>query len=65
MRTFTCLVTDRRYSIPTLTFYLAADENRAREFARWDLALNPQHSAFEVREGDRLLFVEERPQAAG
>ncbi|WP_309090019.1 hypothetical protein [Phenylobacterium sp.] len=60
MRTYTCLVTDNRYSVPTLSFYLATDEERARELARRDLEANPHHSAFEVRDGDRLLFVERR-----
>lgn len=60
MRTFTCLVTDTRYSVPTLTFFMTTDEERARELARRDLALNPHHESFELREGDRLLFAEGR-----
>jgi hypothetical protein len=60
MRTFTCLITDRRYAVPTLSFVLAQDAERARELARRDLAANPHHAAVEVREGDRLLFVEAR-----
>lgn len=62
MRTFTCLMTDKRYSVPTLTFYLAADEKAARAMARRDLAANPNHRACEVREDDRVLFVERRPE---
>jgi hypothetical protein len=59
MATFTCLITDQR-TVPTLSFYLTTDEATARDLARQDLAANPHHEAFEVREGGRLLFVEER-----
>jgi hypothetical protein len=58
MRTFACFFTDSRYSVPTLSFYLTSDGERARELARRELAANANYLGFEVREGQRLLFVE-------
>lgn len=60
MRTFTFLMTDTRYSVPTLSLYEAPDEAAAREQARRDLAANPNHQMCEVREDDRIVFVERR-----
>jgi hypothetical protein len=62
MPTYTCLITDDRYTVPSLAFRLAADEREARRLALADLASNPHHEAFEVRDGDRLIFVERRPR---
>jgi hypothetical protein len=58
MRTFACFFTDARYSVPTLSFYLTSDAERARELARRELQANGNYRGFEVREGHRLLFVE-------
>ena len=60
MPTFTCFTRDDRYSVPSLTFWAAKDEADMRALARQDLSANPHHEAVEVRDGDRLLFVEER-----
>lgn len=60
MRTFTFLMTDTRYSVPTLSLYEALDVATAREQARRDLAASPDHQVCEVRENDRIVFVERR-----
>lgn len=65
MRTFTCLIKDDRYSIPTLSLYVSSDLERLRELARRDLQQNPHHQHFEVHDGQRLLFSltrEQRPE---
>ena len=43
MRTFSCFVTDDRYSVPTLTFLLVADAALARELALRRLLESPHH----------------------
>ena len=58
MRTFTCFFTDTRYSVPTLSFFVTSDAERARELARRELRANANYRGFEVREGNRLLFLE-------
>jgi hypothetical protein len=65
MRTFTFLMTDARYSVPTLSLHDAADEDAARALARRDVAANPNHQACEVREDDRTIFVEHRALRTG
>jgi hypothetical protein len=63
VRTFSCFVTDERSSTPTLSFILAATEQRARELARRELldALRPV--SVEIREGGKLLWTEATDQA--
>lgn len=63
MRTFTCLVTDDRYSVPQLSFLLVADEARARELARRELLRSEHHRAVELHDGARLVYNERRPPA--
>ena len=58
MRTFTCLLHDGDNAVATLAVILAADEVRALELARRELAETRRPVALEVYEGDRLLFVE-------
>ncbi len=53
----TCLITDNRYAVPTLSFYVAADETQVRDLALADLRVNRHHEAVEVRKGDDVLFV--------
>ena len=53
----TCLSADSRYAVPTLSFYLAADEAQARALAVADLRANRHHEAVDVRNGDEVLFV--------
>lgn len=60
MRTFTCLLSDTRYSVPTLIFVLAMDAERATELARRELDANGHHHSFELLEDDRLVCSERR-----
>jgi hypothetical protein len=62
MRTFTCLIKDDRYSVPTLSLYVSSDLTRLRELAQRDLQQNPHHQHFEVHEGHQLLFRLSREQ---
>jgi len=56
MRTFSCLITDDRYAIPTLAFFLAADERRARELALSRLMDSQHHREVEVLENGRAIY---------
>ena len=60
MRTFSCFMTDRRYTAPTLNFVVAPDESAARALARRSLLESEHHLAVEVCEDDRELFRVER-----
>ena len=60
MRTFCCFITDDRYSVPTLFFLNANDEERAETMALTRLFESPHHRRVEVREGGRDLFVRDR-----
>ncbi len=60
MRTFTCLLSDTRYTVPTLIFVLAPDDERARELARRELDASRHHDSFELLEDDRLICEERR-----
>ncbi|THD79453.1 MAG: hypothetical protein E7812_10325 [Phenylobacterium sp.] len=62
MRTFTCVTIDKRYTVPTLSFVQADDEDAARLIVLRDLADNPDHQTVEARIGDDVLFVEVRPR---
>ena len=57
MRDFKFFVSDRRHAVPTLSFVVARDEERARELALKALAESPHHLSVEVHEGDALLFI--------
>ena len=56
MRTFSLLIHDTRYSVPTLEFAEVADEMAAQELAAVRLAASGHHLAVEVYEGERPLF---------
>ncbi|MFC3069148.1 hypothetical protein [Phenylobacterium soli] len=67
LRTFTCRFTARRHEPPTIAFYLTDQPDRACELARRELVAHPEFAAFEVLEGETLLFTEvadRRPKAA-
>jgi hypothetical protein len=53
-------LTDRRYTVPTLSFAVVRDEDEARRLAV-DLLSGPDHLKVEVWEGDRLSFTVEPP----
>jgi hypothetical protein len=65
VRTFSCFITDDRYSVPTLAFLIAADEQRARELAVRQLFESPHHIEVEIREGGRFLYARGRASGAG
>ena len=56
MRTFSLFTTDTRYSVPTLTFVVADDEQRAIALARANLNQCEFHRAVELRDGERSIF---------
>ena len=60
MRTFSCFVTDDRYSTPTLTFMLVAHEGLARELALRRLLESPHHRKIELLENGELVFIRRR-----
>ena len=60
LRTFSCFITDDRYSVPTLTFLLVADEAFARELALRRLLESPHHRKIEVLENGEPVFVRGR-----
>jgi hypothetical protein len=63
MRTFTCFMTDRRYTVPTLSIILARDAQRALEIARRELGASRDHVALEVHENGRCVFTEQKTTA--
>ena len=65
MRTFSCFITDDRYSVPTLTFLLVADEQLAREMALRRLLESPHHRTVELRENGERIFERKRPSQDG
>jgi hypothetical protein len=64
MQTFTCLFEDERYNVPTLSFFVTADEERARELARRELNSNLHYSGFELSAGNKRLLVESLDERA-
>jgi hypothetical protein len=60
MRTFSCFVTDDRYSVPTLTFLMVADAALARELALRRLLESPHHQKVEVLEDGEPVFTRDR-----
>jgi hypothetical protein len=66
MRTFSCFMTDRRYTAPTLIFIVAPDEGAALRLVRKSLLESEHHLAVEVCEDDRELFhmLREAPELA-
>lgn len=63
LRTFSCFVTDDRYSVPTLTFMLVADETLARELALRRLLESPHHRKIELLENGEPVFTRRRTHA--
>ena len=60
VRTFSCFITDDRYSVPTLTFLMVADERLAREMAIRRLLESPHHRQIELIEGGERVFMRRR-----
>jgi hypothetical protein len=63
VRTFSCFITDDRYSIPTLAFLVVADEGLARELALRRLLESPHHRRIELLENGEPVFVRNRAMA--
>jgi hypothetical protein len=60
LRTFSCFITDDRYSIPTLAFLVTADEGLARELALRRLLESPHHRQIELLEDGQRIFLRRR-----
>jgi hypothetical protein len=60
MQTYTCLLTDSRYTVPTLSFLFTSDVERARALARRELQASAYHRRFELHDGERVVCVEDR-----
>jgi hypothetical protein len=56
MRTFTFLVHDDRYAVPTVALVSVADEQRARTLATARLMESAHHTSVEVLDDDTVLF---------
>jgi hypothetical protein len=65
LRTFSCFITDDRYSVPTLTFMLVADEKLAREMALRRLLESPHHRNVELLENGQCIFERKRTSPDG
>jgi hypothetical protein len=65
LRTFSCFITDDRYSVPTLTFMLVADEKLAREMALRRLLESPHHRNVELLENGQCIFERKRTAPDG
>ena len=55
MRTYTLYIEDDRYSVPTLLFTTAVDDDAALRFAN-DVLAKPHHRSVEVRDDDVVVF---------
>ncbi|MDY6922530.1 MAG: hypothetical protein SWI22_01055 [Pseudomonadota bacterium] len=55
MHMFTCLLTDTRYSVPTLVFLDASSDDDARRMAWRELAASPFRTAFELLDNERPI----------
>lgn len=53
MHMFTCLLTDTRYSVPTLVFLDAPSDEDARRLAWRELAASPFRTGFELLDNER------------
>lgn len=58
MRTFSCFTTEPGSAVPTLSFVIASDADRARELARRELRDCRAPARMEMYEDDELVFVE-------
>jgi hypothetical protein len=63
MHTFSCYITDDRYSIPTLAFMLVGDVILARDLALRRLMESPHHRSIELLDGDERVFVRSRTRS--
>ena len=59
-QTFSCLVDDRRYSVPTLIPINAEDEASARRQAMQALFASHEHTAVELHAEAGMVFRRER-----
>lgn len=59
MRTFSCFITERGSSTPTLSLILADSEQRARALAHRELRDARHPITIEMCEGGRLLWAED------
>jgi hypothetical protein len=59
-QTFTFLVTDDRYSVPTLAFFTGLEAD-ARAAAKSRLDESTHHLSVEVRDGEGMVFRVDRP----
>ncbi|HEY2710771.1 MAG TPA: hypothetical protein VGI95_22225 [Caulobacteraceae bacterium] len=59
-QTYTLLVTDKRYSVPTLAFFTGLEAD-ARAAAKSRLDESTHHLSVEVRDGERMVFRVDRP----
>jgi hypothetical protein len=65
MRMFSCLVSDDRYAVPTLTFIVVAEAPLAHEMALRRLLESPHHRRVELLEDGEPVFTRDRTLAAG
>ena len=65
MRTFACYITDDRFSVPMLSFIIAADELRARELALRELMESPHHQRLEMLENGQPIYIRARTAPPG
>lgn len=56
MRTFSLLIQDDRYKVPTMALIDASDPGHAQEIAARRLTESPHHLVVEVFENEALLF---------
>jgi hypothetical protein len=64
MRTFSCFITDDRYSVPTLSFLVASDARQAQEAAERRLLESPHYRGVEVIEDGQSIYAIDRPRAS-
>jgi hypothetical protein len=56
LRSFECLITDDRTSVPELRWLVVGDAERAKALARRGLLQDAHYQAVELRENGALLF---------
>jgi hypothetical protein len=60
VRTFSFMIQDDRYTVPTVALVDARDGGHARDLAARRVAESPHHLAVEVLEGEAFLFTVRR-----
>ena len=58
MRTFACFTFEHGASVPTLSFIMAEDEDRARLLVRRELQANERALSVDVYESNKMLWTE-------